>query len=254
MGRLSKFAYICISIFKIDVMYAIEKLVSSSHVDTESKLTLTSAVDFMQDCSYFQIYSVKSIVEEFERRNMAMFVVSRQMDIIGMPLLGEKLTVKTWVWKLNRVFGSRNTVIYDEKRNPRVVSFAMGAFVDLESGNPTQIPDRIVNEILIEEKFNMEYLSRKIEIPDNIPQKLPGIHVLKSHLDNFNHVNNSKYVMMAYEYLPMDFKTKRMRVEYKIPAGYDNIIYPEIYTDHKRHVVSLNDQHGKPFSVVEFTS
>jgi FHS family L-fucose permease-like MFS transporter len=43
-----------------------------------------------------------------------MFLVSRQLDIVRRPEQNEKLTVKTWTYELKRMYGYRNTVIYDE--------------------------------------------------------------------------------------------------------------------------------------------
>lgn len=235
-------------------MYKIEKLVSSSHVGPDGKLTLTAAVDFMQDCSFFQINSVPGLMQEFSARNMAMFIVSRQVDIIDMPCFGDLLTVETSVWELNRIFGSRNTVIYDEEGRQRLISYATGAFVSLANGRPAQISEEIVKEVPLEEKIEMEYQSRKIRIPLTDPVFPDRIRVLKSHLDHYNHVNNSRYIMMAFEYLPDQFGVKRLRVEYKIPAKYGEEVSPVIYTDDNRKVICLADSNGSSYAVVEFSS
>ena len=233
-------------------MYQIEKLVSASHVGNNRILTLSAAVDFMQDCSFFQINSEEKLMEEFVEKNMGMFVISRQMDILDMPKFNEQLIVKTWVWSLNNLFGSRNTVIYDNTNNPKVISYAMGAFVDLSSGQPAVISDETINTIRIEEKLEMEYLSRKIKLPDALPSVQNPIPVLKSHIDLYNHVNNAKYVMIASDLLPVDFHTKRLRVEYKIPAKYGDVFYPLLYKEDDRIILSLNNQADEAFAIVEF--
>ncbi len=235
-------------------MYQLEKLVSTSHVGSDGKLTLTAAVDFMQDCSSFQINSEKKLTEEFAEKNMAMYIISRQMDIVNMPKLRESLIVKTWVWDLNRVFGSRNTVIYNEKGEPCVISYAMGSFVFLENEHPAQITEETRLSIPIEDKLEMEYLPRRIKIPAIQSHPLEPVPVLKSHLDHYNHVNNAKYVMIAYEYLPDDFYPKRLRVEYKVPAKYGDVFHPVSYLQENKQIICLNNREGKPFSVVEFSN
>ena len=234
-------------------MYQLEKLVSTSHVGSDGKLTLTSAVDFMQDCSSFHISSIQKWNEEFVQRNMRMFIIFRQMDIINMPKLREKLLVKTWGWDLNRVFGSRNTVIYNEAGDACVIANVMGSFVFADSGLPAQILEESRQSLPVETKLDMEYLPRKIEIPAADFHSLPPVPVLKSHLDHYNHVNNAKYVMVAYEYLPNDFLPKRLRVEYKIPAKYGDIFYPIVYEEVNKQIICLNNGEGKPFSIVEFS-
>jgi acyl-ACP thioesterase len=233
-------------------MYQIEKLVSASHVGNDRKLTLSAAVDFMQDCSFFQINAVEKLMDEFAEKNMAMFIISRQLDVIDMPKFNDKLLVRTWVWNLNNIFGSRNTVIYDENLNPKVISYAMGSFVNLSNGHPDAVSDEVVNNVLIEERLEMEYLPRKIRIPDINSEKRQAIPVLKSHIDLYNHVNNAKYIMIATDLLPDDFQTQRMRVEYKIPAKYGDTFYPSIYNMDNEIIVSLNNKEGKAFAIIEF--
>ena len=233
-------------------MYQIEKLVSASHVGNDRRLTLSAAVDFMQDCSFFQINSLSKLMEEFAQKNMAMYVISRQMDILDMPKFNDQLIVRTWVWNLNNLFGSRNTVIYDQNGTPKVISYAMGAFVNLSDGQPATISDGVEKDILIEEKLDMEYLPRKIKLPDVKPVELKPIAVLKSHIDLYNHVNNAKYIMVASDLLPVGFQTKRMRVEYKIPAKQGNVFFPLCYEMENRVIISLNNQAGGTYAIVEF--
>jgi acyl-ACP thioesterase len=233
-------------------MYQIEKLVSASHVGNDRKLTLSAAVDFMQDCSFFQINSMERLIKEFAEKNMAMLFISRQLDIIDMPKFNDKLIVKTWIWSLNNIFGSRNTVIYDEAMTPKVVSSAMGSFVLLSNGQPDAVSDEVIENVLIEEPFDMEYLPRKIKLPDTTPEKRQTIPVLKSHIDLYNHVNNAKYIMIASDLLPQNFRIRRVRVEYKIPAEYGDVFYPLLYKIENKIIVSLNNNEEKAFAVIEF--
>ena len=233
-------------------MYQIEKLVSASHVGNDQKLTLSAAVDFMQDCSFFQINSVEKLMDEFAEKNMAMFIISRQLDIIDMPKFNDNLIVRTWVWNLNNIFGSRNTVIYDETLNPKVISYAMGSFVNLENGQPDAVSDEVVNNVLIEDKLDMEYFPRRIKLPEIQSKKLQPIPVLKSHIDLYNHVNNAKYIMIASDLLPNDFHSWRMRVEYKIPAKYGDVFHPLLYNVENKIIIALNNEQEKPFAVIEF--
>ena len=128
----------------------------------------------------------------------------------------------------------------------------MGAFVDLSNSQPAVISDNAINNILIEDKLEMEYLSRKVKLPDSLPNEQKPIPVLKSHIDLYNHVNNAKYVMIASDLLPAEFQTKRLRVEYRTPAKQGDVFYPLLYNVDDKVTVSLNNQIGKAFAIVEF--
>lgn len=234
-------------------MFEISTQVAQSHIDENGKLSLYAAMDFMQDCSFFQVNAEKALIEEFEKHNMGMFLISRQVNVLRMPLFGERLKVRTWVYELNNVFGFRNTVIYNEHGKACVVSYAGGAFVQLDSGKPSTISDETKNNILVEEKLDMTYLPRKIRIPiAEYAIEAAPVEVLKSHLDSYKHMNNSKYVMLALEYLPEGYTPSQLRIEYKIPAKYGDTIYPVIYRSGENFIVSLNDANKRQFAVIDF--
>jgi acyl-ACP thioesterase len=183
-----------------------------------------------------------------------MYLVSRQIDINRIPEFGKNLKIKTWIYECKSMYGYRNTVIYDEDGKPCVNSYETGVFINVSTSKPLRIPDEIIRSIPVYEKYPMEYFSRKIEIPKSEAKNENPITVLKYHLDYNNHVNNSKYVTIAEEYLPENFKIERIRVEYKTSAKYKNIIFPRIYTaENNISIVDLCDEQGKTYAVTEFT-
>ena len=105
---------------------------------------------------------------------------------------------------------------------------------------------------VLSEKMEMDYAPRKIKLPDSmIPQE--SFAVQKHHLDTNHHVNNCQYICMAEDFLPEDFKVYQMRAEYKMQAKLGDTICPKTETEAGKVVVSLNDENGKPYAVVEFT-
>ena len=116
------------------------------------------------------------------------------------------------------------------------------------------MPDDIIKSIPLYDKFPMEYHSRKIIIPNNEAVMANLTTVSKYHLDYNKHVNNAKYVSIAEEYLPENFKAKRIRIEYKTPAKYKDILMPYIYCINDNSiVVNLCNDKGESYAVVEFT-
>jgi acyl-ACP thioesterase len=72
------------------------------------------------------------------------------------------------------------------------------------------------------------------------------------HLDTNHHVNNGQYVKMAGAYLPKGFEIAQMRAEYKKSALLGDMIYPKVAVEADKVVVSLDDEAGNAFTVVEF--
>ena len=174
-------------------MYKIVRQVGNSHVGADGTLTLGAAVDFMQDCSGFQLDSEAQVQEYFKAQNITMFLVSRQINLHEPVYYGETVDVVTAVYQLKNSYGFRNTNIYDKDGNVRISSYAGGAFIDLNQMKATAVPAEIVAAVPIDEKFQgMTYLPRKIRLPkDAEPLVLPEQTVCRYNIDINRHMNNS---------------------------------------------------------------
>jgi len=235
-------------------MFEVKRTVGYSNVGVDGELTLDSAIDFMQDCSMFQLNSSKALAKFFDEHSIGMYLASRQINIARTPVYGENLTIRTWIYECKRVYGCRNTIVYDEDGCPCITSYAIGAFINLLTEKPFCMPDDIIKSIPLYDKFPMEYHSRKIIIPNNEAVMANLTTVSKYHLDYNKHVNNAKYVSIAEEYLQENFKAKRIRIEYKTPAKYKDILMPYIYCINDNSiVVNLCNDKGESYAVVEFT-
>ena len=73
------------------------------------------------------------------------------------------------------------------------------------------------------------------------------------HLDSNHHVNNGQYVAIAAEYLPEGFQVRQLRAEYKRQARLGDILTPGISESSGAYVVTLNDQAGRPYVILEFS-
>lgn len=235
-------------------MYSIHRQVSQSDMDSAGNLSLLSAINYMQDCSFFHITTQDALTSEFKKRNMGMFLISRQFKRLRNIKFGEKLKIVTWVYDINAFFGFRNTLIYDESGKVCAVSCAGGSFVDLETGLPKRVGQEVSNIFCIKERYAMQYLPRKICLPKGSPVRLEPFKVLRSHLDHYKHVNNARYISMAIDLLPSEFQANNFRVEYRKPAKLGDIIYPIYYAFEETYIVVLENEHQKIFALIELKS
>ncbi|NMC57364.1 MAG: hypothetical protein GYA50_09115 [Eubacteriaceae bacterium] len=233
-------------------MFETIRQAGTSSTGSDGHITVGAAVDFMQDCSIFHVDSMKDMDGYLHENKIKIFIASRQINIIRMPKYSENLKIRTWIYEITRACAYRNTVIYDEDENVCVSSYTIGAFVSQVTGKAVLIGNDLINKIKIYNKFDMVYLDRKILLPKEKPIKCEPVSVLKYHLDYNNHVNNSKYITIAYEYLPLDFKFKQVRVEYKTPAKYKDILFPLKYINKNAIIVDLCAENGASFATVEF--
>ena len=75
----------------------------------------------------------------------------------------------------------------------------------------------------------MEYLSRKIALPAQEPERLAPFRVKEHQSDMFGHFNSNRSLDETMEYLPADFRFNRLRLEYKAQARPGELIVPALY-------------------------
>lgn len=220
-------------------MFCISHKVGTSDLTGKGMLRYSAVVDYMQDCSGFQLLTLDTLQKYFKDNNIGMYLVSRQIDIHRLPCYCEDITIKTVVYECKSMYGYRNTMIYDDKNELCVSSYSVGAFINLNTARPVKVPDEVVGSIAINEKFDMEYLPRKVEIPDVKGIRGDEILIGKYHIDVFAHVNNAKYIDLAEEILPDDFEVKRIRMDFRTPAKIGEKITPTLYLIDSKAVVEL---------------
>jgi acyl-ACP thioesterase len=233
-------------------MFEIRRELGRSSVGVDSTLSLDAMADILQDCSIFHVDSMKSQKEYMKRNHIEIFYASRQIDIIRLPVYHENITVKTWIFDCKRPYAYRNTIILDKDEKVCIASFSIGAFVDTHTGKAVLMPKEFVTQILTEQKYPMQYLDRKIALPDIEPKEAEPVVVLKAHMDFNKHVNNAKYITIAQEYMPEGYTCGRMRAEYKIPAKYKDVMIPKIYHMQYTVIVDLCSVDGNSYATVEF--
>lgn len=236
-------------------MYQIERIVASSDCDQTSIQSAVSIVTMMQDCSGLWIESEPIVWDWMKANDFALVITSRQLDILRRPAYMERLTVRTSVYQFKGPLGFRNTIIYDAKDKPVAVSWCTGPFIDLRAGKLARPPKDVAASMTIDPKFEMEYLPRKIALPDaSAFAEHEPVDVMPSDIDYYHHVNNAQYVRMACDILPRDYAWNRLRIEYKSQAKLDAQIHPKTCKTDDAYFVVLEDDAGKPYAELEFST
>jgi acyl-ACP thioesterase len=235
-------------------MYQIDTQVFLSTSDVNGQLRFDAAMDMMQDCSVLWTESEGEFKKYLIDNNLIMILVNRQADILRMPLYKEYLTVETRIYECKGAFGMRNTVIYDKDRKPCLVSWATGAFVNIDTARPFRLPLEITDHIVVDPRIEMEYSGRKIDIPEAGGRNFSPVRVTSLEIDVNRHMNNGHYVKIAMRFLPDNFIISRFRIEYKKPAAKGDVVYPVLKESGGDKIyILLTGEQERPYAVMEFT-
>lgn len=232
-------------------MYSFTSNIRFSEVDSDKTLTLTSLINYFQDCTIFDSESLHAGFEILEPMHKCWVLSSWQVVIHRLPKFGETVLVGTWPYGFTNLSGDRNFILQNEKGETLVVANSFWVFTDTETGRPSKLDPDYVKLYPIEPPYDMDYAPRKIALPTDYTEE-PVFSVTKHHLDTNHHVNNAQYIRMAEDYLPEDFSVGEFRAEYRKSAKLQDEIHPLVSISENTCTVVLADTDLKPFTTVQF--
>jgi acyl-ACP thioesterase len=96
---------------------------------------------------------------------------------------------------------------------------------DLEA--VTALAVHLFDTMTLEKQLDMEYLDRRIHIPEGEFTAHEAYQVTRNDIDYNHHVNNANYVRIVCEHIPADFQYTRMRIEFRLAVKFGETIRPE---------------------------
>ena len=233
-------------------MYTFDARIRYSEVDCENKLTLESLLNYFQDCSTFQSEDLGLGVKYMLERHLVWALNSWQIDVERYPEAGERVEVGTLPYNFRGFIGSRNFWMTDAQGKRLAAANSIWTLLNLDTGKPVMPSQEMKDGYQISPKIEMEYLPRKIALPEGGEEK-QAFSITRHNLDPNHHVNNGQYVKLALEYTEEDFAISRLRTEYKKQAYLNDVFYPVVYEQENVYTISMNDKNGEPYAVVELT-
>lgn len=232
-------------------MYTFKSRVRYSEIDENQKLTLYNMMNYFQDTSTFQSESLHRGNDVLQELRCAWVLNSWQICINRFPRYLEKILVSTWPYEFRGFLGGRNFQITTEDGEVLAYANSIWTYLNMDSGLPVRIAPDDVKAYQIEDKLDMEYAPRKIEVPKSYEEKAP--FTIKKHcLDTNHHVNNAQYVRFAEEYLPDMKEIRQVRAEYKKQSYLGDVMYPRVSCDEGIYTIVLCNKEGEPYAIVEF--
>lgn len=232
-------------------MYKIEGRIRYSECGVDNKATISSIINYFQDCTSENSELLGVGVAYLRAKNRAWVLNSWQVVVNRYPECSEEIEISTWATGFKGVFGPRNFCMKTKAGEVLAYANTLWVFVDTESGRPVRPDEEDIAFYNVEPPLEMEKVSRKINLPE-IAEVVDTFPVRKYHIDTNNHMNNSQYIQLAAEVLPEDFQVTKLRAEYKKAAVYGDKIVLKVAREEERIVAELCDTEENPYAVVEF--
>lgn len=231
--------------------YEFTSRIRYSEIGPDGRLTLAGLVNYLQDCGVFHSESIGFGPQVWAIRGKTWVIASWRIIIEEFPKLSEEVTTKTWTYFMSGMEGRRNFTMKGSDGRMLACVDSRWVFFDSVRQRPTHIPQEEIDAYGTGPRLEMKAAPRRIPIPAEQTAKRP-FKVRATNLDTNRHVNNEQYIRMAAGYLPMDFVTHELRVEYRRQAMLGDLIYPKTGHTDEGIVVSLDNEEGTPYAVAEF--
>ena len=222
-----------------------------SEIGEDGNLTLPGLINYFQDCSTFQSEAIGEGVAELKKRGCAWVLSAWQIHVRRYPSLGEAVKITTWASGFKGFLGMRNFTMETEDGETPACANSIWSYVNMETGHPVRAPKETTDAYGIDDPIDEDFGERKVKMPeaDFIGEPFP---VRPHNLDTNHHVNNAQFISLAGECLPKNFTVRRMRAEYKQQAHLGDVLHPLRAETENGCFISLNDEKGQPYVVVEF--
>lgn len=232
-------------------MYEFQSRVRYSETDVDARLSVMGIMNYFQDCSTFQSEDCGVGLAYLEREKKAWLLSSWQIQVSERPKLGDKIYIATWPYEIKGIYGLRNFVIQNERREYLVKANSCWFLASTETGKPIRVTRGDVDAYGAEEpKLPMEYAPRKIALPETM-EEVGSLFIMKHQIDTNHHVNNAQYVDMAREILPEDTEIREIRAEYKKAAVLGDAVILKRAKTEDGYVVAVCGRDGTSFANVE---
>ncbi len=227
-----------------------------SETGPDGRLSLSALVNYLQDCCVLHSNGADLGPEVWAKRGQFWVTTYWRIRIYEYPLFQTPVFVSTWARRYHGFEGDRNLVIKgakDPEGNEKLYAKvdSRWIFYDFASGKPIRIPQEEIDAYPVEEALEFEKAPRHILLPDGAKAETPFV-VHRQDLDTNHHVNNQKYVVFGERYLPEDFVTAELRVEYHKQAKAGDRIIPKVSRLESEIIVSLEDEEGRSYAVLQF--
>lgn len=233
--------------------YEIDARIRYSEVDRDGLLSTTALIDLFQNCSTFQSEDLGYGLKHLWEHNKAWVLSSWQIQIDKLPRLGDYVKIRTWSTGVRMSLGNRNFALYNQGDELLACAKTLWVYIDMETAKPTKVPVEMIEAYGADAAIDMKEYPRKIALPENMNDG-NSFEVPFFYIDTNNHMNNSKYIEAAMEYVPDSFKISTIRTEYKKQARFKDVIHSKIAINDNVITVAMYDDNGDAYSYVQFIS
>ncbi len=200
-------------------------IVGANDVDEFKQMKYSSIFTAIEHASSDHVDTIGQGGKDLLARGLVWVVARANVVMKRLPLVNEKLTIKTWPGNNMKFIYPRYTLILDEKGNEIGKANVLWSIIDLKNRRIVMNPSKLVNYFKVENKVE-KLIEDPIGLKFNELKNHKLIKVCDSDIDLNGHVNNAKYLDWIYNVIEKDYLknhfTKNVIINYQHEIGLED--------------------------------
>lgn len=235
-------------------MFEREFCVRYSELGSDALVNPARILAYWQDTTMQHSQAVGQSLQELGEAQLAWLLLSWRVEFKRMPTYGEILMSHTWATHFEGIYGYRDFDLISKTGETLAVASTVWVLIDAKTGRMKRVTQEIADLYGTEPRrvFGTEE-AWKMEVPESYGD-ICEFEVLKSDLDTNQHVNNVNYIRMVLEVIPPGKQIRRLWVNYKKPAMYDDTVViggMQASGDERMRTYVLHSPDNQVFSIVK---
>ncbi|MFI3321587.1 MAG: thioesterase [Rikenellaceae bacterium] len=213
-------------------------------VDFLGFLTPKTIVDIAVSVAFEDSENEKNGISELLKHGYSWVLSSLVIEIERFPKFSEKITINTWIEKMNRIYSYRNIQFIDEKGEVIIRVNSNWSIIDFKErklANITKILD--TSTVNFGESMRLEPLNRVTQI---VADRVEHYKVTYSDIDMNHHVTSSKYMEWICNVIEKPFETlpklKRIDISYMHESVYGEEIAIECKKEQNSEYFTIRNE------------
>lgn len=199
-------------------------------VDKNNQMRLSSFINYMQEIGGLHSEEYGYGLNNEHITHKAWIVISWNVQIFRRPKWNEKILVRSWIGKIDKLYHYRDYEVIDKQGNVISKAVAKWVMVDTITKRIQKLDEEHIKQFSIVEvegwNNEIEKINSKVDV--NVLKEIYKYKVQKRDVDTNNHMNNIIYLDLALEGLDdkVSQNVSSIQIHYKTECKYeDEIIF-----------------------------
>ena len=188
--------------------------IRTHEIDHRKLITIPSLIMLMQEASMQNVIDLKLSVWDLEHQKISWVILRKELQIVRMPRLGERIRVITYPAGFDRVFAYRDFWVYDEKDDVLAKASSTWTLLNTETRKLQRIPQEMLDLNLPQVQYRLPLPDSKIVVPEEFSSNYK-YQIRSFDLDWNFHVNNVVLSKLMLQAISVEKYDKGVLLDYK---------------------------------------